>query len=128
MLKEGTVYVPVYSNLFAGPKKIPFQLAAIVVVRNTDPEVPLRILAADYYDTHGKKVRSYISKPLEVGPLATAYYHVEEQDRAGGPGASLVLHWEADREVSAPIIESVMIGTGSGQGISFRSPGQHITE
>ena len=49
-----TVYVPAYSNVFTGPRKLPFQLATSLSVRNTDPSASLQITAIDYYDTNGK--------------------------------------------------------------------------
>jgi hypothetical protein len=36
--------------------------------------------------------------------------------------------WKADKALNPPIIEGVMIGTHSGQGISFVSRGQVIKE
>ena len=126
--KDGKVYVSIYSNVFAGPKKNPFQLASMVVVRNTDPAHSLNLLAADYYDSDGKKVRSYVGKPLEVGPLSTVHYFVEERDTSGGAGANFIVRWEASREINIPIIEGVMTGGRSGQGISFITPGQYIAE
>lgn len=126
--KGQTVYVPVYSNIFSGPKKRPFQLAATLSVRNTDLGAPFRITAMDYYDTNGKLVRRYLDKPISLGPLASTYVHIEEKDVAGGFGANFIVRWQADRIINAPIIECVMIGSTSGQGISFVSPGQEIRE
>ncbi|GFO59117.1 hypothetical protein GMST_14420 [Geomonas silvestris] len=126
--KGQTVYVPVYSNVFSGPRKRPFQLAATLSVRNTDPAGSLKITAIDYYDTNGKLVRRYRTGALSLGPLASADFHIDEKDVAGGFGANFIVRWEADRAINAPIIECVMIGTASGQGISFVSPGQEIKE
>lgn len=126
--KGQTVYVPVYSNVFSGPRKRPFQLAATLSVRNTDPAASLKITAIDYYDTNGKLVRRYRTGALALGPLASADFHIDEKDVAGGFGANFIVRWEADRAINTPIIECVMIGTASGQGISFVSPGQEIKE
>ena len=121
-------YVPVYSNVFSGPRKNPFQLSATLSIRNTDRHASFRVTMIDYYDTNGKRVRHYLEKPLTVGPLASTYAHVEEKDVSGGFGASFIVKWEADRVLNTPIIECIMIGATSGQGISFVSPGQEITE
>lgn len=126
--KGQTVYVPVYSNVFSGPRKHPFQLATTLSIRNTDLSAAFRITSIDYYDTSGKLVRRYLGKPLAVGPLASTYVHIEEKDVSGGFGANFIVRWEADRVINAPIIECVMIGATSGQGISFVSPGQEIRE
>lgn len=123
-----TVYVPVYSNVFSGPKIRPFQLAATLSIRNTDLYAPFRVKAIDYYDTSGKLVRRYLDKPFILGPMASSSIHIEEKDNSGGFGANFIIRWDADKSINAPIIEAVMIGATSGQGISFVSPGQEIRD
>lgn len=126
--KGQTVYVPVYSNVFSGPKALPFNLATILSVRNTDLANAINVTAIDYYDTNGKPVRKYLGRPVRINPLASTYIYMEERDTAGGFGANFIVRWEASRIVNAPIIECVMIGATSGQGISFVSPGRVIRE
>ncbi|MDD2582667.1 MAG: DUF3124 domain-containing protein [Desulfuromonadaceae bacterium] len=126
--KGQAVYVPVYSNVFTGPRRLPFQLATTLSIRNTDLSVSIRVTSIDYYDTKGKMVRRYLGRPLEVRPLASAFIHIEEKDVTGGFGANFIVRWNAGKVVNNPIIECVMIGATSGQGISFVSPGQEIRE
>ena len=126
--KGQTVYVPVYSNVFTGPKKLPFQLATTLSIRNTDVSASFQVTAIDYYDTSGRLVRRYLEKPFTLGPLASTFVHVEEKDASGGFGANFIVRWGADKVINNPVIECVMIGTTSGQGISFVSPGQEIRE
>lgn len=126
--KGQTVYVSAYSNVFTGPRKLPFPLATTLSIRNTDPAASFRVTSIDYYDTNGKLVRRYLEKPLSLGPLASTYIHIEEKDVSGGVGANFIVRWGADRIINTPIIECVMIGATSGQGISFVSPGQEIRE
>jgi hypothetical protein len=126
--KGQTVYVPAYSNVFSGPKNRPYQLATTLSVRNTDFSASFRITSIDYYDTNGKRVRRYLEKPRVLGPMASTFVHIEEKDTSGGFGANFIVRWQADRVINTPIIECVMIGATSGQGISFVSPGQEITE
>lgn len=126
--KGQTVYVPVYSNIFSGPKKLPYQLAATLSIRNTDPSASLRLTAIDYYDTGGKLVRRHIENPFVLGPLASTYVHVGEKDTTGGFGANFIVKWHSERVINTPIIECVMIGATSGLGISFVSQGQEIRE
>lgn len=123
-----TVYVPVYSNVFVGPRSLPFNLATTLTVRNTDPTHPMTITSVDYLDTGGRLVRRYLAKPLSLAPLATHYIHLEEKDTAGGFGAKFIVKWESPRVINTPIIECLMIGATSGQGISFVSPGQDIKD
>lgn len=126
--KAQTLYVPVYSNVFSGPRKLPLQLAATLSIRNTDMMASFRVTAIDYYDTAGKLVRRYLERPIVLGPLATTSVHIKEQDTAGGFGANFIVRWQAGSAINAPIVECVMIGATGGQGISFVSPAQEIKE
>lgn len=126
--KGQTVYVPVYSNVFSGPRSLPLQLAATLSIRNTDMKASFKVTAIEYYDTNGRLLRRHLQQPAVVAPLATSYVHIEEKDTAGGFGANYIVRWQADREINTPVIECVMIGATGGQGISFVSPGQEIRE
>lgn len=126
--KGQSVYVPVYSNVFSGPRKRPFQLAATLSIRNVDTSSSFSISSIDYYDTNGRLVRRYLEKPLALGPLASTYVHIEEKDVSGGFGANFIVRWSSEKLINTPIIECVMIGASSGQGISFVSAGQEIKE
>ena len=53
---------------------------------------------------------------------------IAERDKAGGSGANFIVEWTATQPVTVPIIEAVMIGTQTQQGISFTSRGQVIAE
>lgn len=126
--KSQTVYVPAYSHVFSGDRGYTFNLAVTLVVRSTEPKSPVTITAVEYYDDDGKLVRRLIEKPLVLKPLASTSFFIKESDTGGGIGANFIVRWHADREVNAPIIESVMIGARGGQGISFISPGREIRE
>ena len=121
-----TVYVPVYSQVYHGPKVRPFQLAATTSVRNTDPDHPIKLVSVDYYDFNGKKVRGYVTSEIELGPLASREFQVREDDRTGGSGANFIVIWRSEAPVNVPIIVGLLIGTAAGQGISFTSRGQVI--
>lgn len=120
------LYVPVYSHIYTGDKERPFNLAVTLSIRNTDTKGTLRLTAVDYYDTEGKLVRSYLDAPRELGPLASIRYVVAERDVKGGSGANFIVRWESAAPVNAPVVESVMIGAQSGQGISFTSQAREI--
>ncbi len=123
-----TVYVPVYSNVFSAPKQVPFYLAAILSIRNTDMANSITVQSADYFDTKGKLLKRYYQRLVTLAPLETVYVYIPEDDVAGGVGANFIVKWKTSQDVNMPIIECVMIGTKSGQGISFVSPGQVIKE
>ena len=88
-----TVYVSIYSNVFSGPKKVPLELASMLSIRNTDTKYSITIFAVDYYDSHGKKIESYIKNPVTLNPLASNYYYIKEYDTRGGAGANFIVKW-----------------------------------
>ena len=125
-IAEGqTVYVPVYSHIYSGGGK-PHLLEVTLSVRNTDPERPVRLLAVQYFDTHGNLVKSHLDKAMELGPLETVEFLVEKHDRQGGSGANFMVTWDADQPVYEPIIEAVMIGLTSEHSISFITPARPL--
>lgn len=128
-LSDGeTVYVSVYSNVYSGPKKLPFQLAAMLSIRNTDPKYPITVLMVDYYGNNGRMIERYIEKQIELGPFSSTYFYVKEYDERGGPGANFIVKWRSANKVNKPIIEGIMLGLTSGQGLTFICPGQPIRE
>ena len=124
--KGQLVYVPVYSHVYHGDQEKKFLLTGIVSIRNTDPDHAITITLADYYDSDGKVIKSYLPKPLTLNPMASTRLIVKESDTHGGSGANFLVKWEAKSKVSEPIIEGVMIGTAGQQGISFTSRGKAI--
>jgi hypothetical protein len=122
------VYVSVYSNIFSAPKMVPYNLAALLSIRNTDMSNPIRVTGADYYDTRGRLLRQYYQQPVTLAPLESVFIFVPEEDTKGGVGANFIVRWSSAKDVNTPIIECVMIGMKSGQGISFVSQGQEIKD
>jgi Protein of unknown function (DUF3124) len=126
--KGQTLYVPIYSHVYSGDKEQPFLLAAILSIRNTDPDKPMTIVSVVYYDTDGKQVKAYLDQPRQLPALASTRFVVPESDTSGGSGAKFIVEWKADVQVTPPVVEAVMIGTKMGQGISFVSQGRVIKE
>jgi hypothetical protein len=123
-----SVYVAIYSHIYGGSKARPFDLAAILSIRNTDINQSVTIVSVKYYDTEGKLLKEYLDEPLALKALASTRYIIKEGDKTGGSGANFIVKWKSNQKITLPIIEAVMIGTHSGQGISFVSRGQVIEE
>ena len=123
-----TVYVPIYSNIYTGPKAITYNLAAMLSIRNTDAKFAISLTRADYYDSEGKLVKRYLENPIVIQPLASKYFYIKEYDDTGGSGANFIVEWRSKGRVNKPIIEGILTGLRSGQGVSFRCPGQEIIE
>lgn len=124
--KGETIYVPAYSHIYSGNREKPFLLTITVSIRNVDPKHPIQITTVSYYETQGKFLKHYVEKPAILAPLGSLRYIVPEGDKTGGSGANFIVEWKSDKPVNLPIVEAVMIGTQSGQGISFTSRGQII--
>jgi hypothetical protein len=120
--------VSIYSHIYSGLKARPFDLAAILSIRNTNPNNSITLRSVKYYDSDGKLLKEYLSIPLQLKALVSTRYIITEGDKTGGSGANFIVVWKSDRKLNPPIIEGVMIGTHSGQGISFVSRGQVIKE
>lgn len=126
--KSQTIYVPAYSHIYSGNIEKPFLLTVILSVRNIDPMHKIKITMINYYDGKGTLLNKLLADPLTLEPLESLRHVIPEKDKSGGSGANFIVKWESDKLVNPPIIESVMIGTQSQQGISFTSRGRAIIE
>ncbi len=123
-----TIYVPAYSHIYSGNSERPFLLTVTLSIRNIDPNDKIMIMAADYYETQGELLKKHIETPVTLKPLESLRYVIPERDERGGSGANFIVEWNADAPVNPPIVESIMIGTQTQQGISFTSRGRVIME
>ena len=120
------MYVPAYSHIYSGNKESQFLLTVILSIRNIDPVHKIEITVVDYYETQGTLLKKYIDTPVTLKPLESLRYIIPQKDKSGGSGANFIVEWHSDKPVNRPIIESIMIGTQSTQGISFTSRGREI--
>jgi hypothetical protein len=123
-----TVVVPVYSHIFFGDRAAEFNLAATLSIRNIDPDRALSVNSADYYDSGGRLLKKHLKAPIVLKPLASTEVFIPESDTSGGFGASFLVRWTSETAIVPPVIECLMIGARSGQGISFVSPGRVVQE
>ena len=124
--KGQMLYVPAYSHIYSGNRERPFLLTVTLSIRNVDPKHQIKIILVDYYETQGKLLKKHIDKPIALKSLESLRYVIPERDKSGGSGANFIIEWRSDKFVNPPIVESIMIGTQSTQGISFTSRGQEI--
>ena len=124
--KGQTIYLPAYSHIYSGNREMPFLLAITVSIRNINPKQTIKITTVDYYETQGNLLKKFIETPVTLQPLESMRYVIPEKDKAGGSGANFIIEWKSDKFVNPPIVESIMIGTQSQQGVSFTSRGQAI--
>ncbi len=123
LTKGQAVYVPGYSHIYTGNKGRPYPLTITLSVRNIDPDAIVRVTHAKFYESQGKFLRDLISAPVTLPPLGSTRFLIIQNEEKGGSGANFIVEWESDILCNPPIIESIMIGTKSQQGISFTSRG-----
>ena len=114
-----TDYLPIYSSIYYQDGTKRFPITATVSIRNTSLSDSAFILSARYYDSYGKVIHSYLDSTLLLSPLESIELVVEEKDTEGGAGANFIIEWAANRYSDQLLIQSIMIGTYSQQGISF---------
>jgi len=128
MLSKGqTLYVPVYSHIYAGNRELPLLLTVTLSIRNVDPKYPITLTSADYYGTKGEIIKKFTEQSVILGPLESTHVIIPQKEKEGGAGANFIVTWKALKAVNPPLVECVMIGAGGQHGISFTSRGQVIT-
>lgn len=114
-----SAYVPVYSHIYYDGGR-PYLLETTLSIRNVDPNEPVYISKADYYDTDGELSKRKVDRLIELDPLQTIEFLIERHDASGGSGANFIVEWHAaDDRVHAPLIEAVMVGRSGTNAISF---------
>jgi hypothetical protein len=128
--KGQTVYIAAYPSVYINERGAEFQLTVTLSIRNTDPAHGITITSIKYYDPTGALVKDYLEAPKKLPSLASIRFLAERTKSKGDScGPSFIVKWRSeDKEVNRPIIESIMIGTASTQGISFGSPGRVIND
>ena len=130
LVKGQTVYIPSYSNVISGPPiYMTVPLLANLVIHNTDPSQAITVARIDEYDTEGKKVSSYLTAPVVLNSMGAMRVVVKESKKeAEGLGANFIIQWQAEKKVTEPIIECLIIGSLGAQGFSFATQGRVTQE
>lgn len=98
----------------------------MVSLRNISETDTIYILRAEYYDTHGKSVRTYFNYPIYLAPLETTEIIIDEIDVSGGTGSNFIFEWKTPRNCPEPLFEGVMSSTMGQQGLSFTTQAKRI--
>lgn len=123
------ILVPAYSHVYYGDRQDEFLLSVTLSIRNTSLTESIVVRSVRYYDSQGKLIKQYASSALKLPPLASTEFFIPQTDRSGGSSASFVVEWVAEqKQVTAPIVEAIMLSTSFQQGVSFTSPGRVIQE
>jgi hypothetical protein len=126
--KGQTLYVPAYTYINYGDRQGKIKLNVTLSIRNISLDTPITVSTVDYIGGDGKKIRSYLKQPIALQPLASGQYAIKESDLEGGLGTGFLVTWQSDSPVPPPVVQAVMIGAESTQGISFVTHGRVIVE
>jgi len=127
LLKGQTVYIPSYSNIIGDYQSI--KLRANLIIHNTDQVHAITIVRIDNYDTDGKMVEQYLSKPVELKPLAATRITIKNPKKGDeGAGANFIVQWKSENKVTEPIVECIMVGSLGNQGHTFNTQERVIAE
>lgn len=128
MAYQEEVYVPVYSDIYHLNGERRFLLTITLSIRNILQDQSVYIGRVDYFDSDGKLIRSYLEKTIELKPLQSVEFVVERDEQAGKTGPNFIVSWGGASALNPPVIQAVMIGTSSQQGISFVTNGVRIQQ
>lgn len=123
-----TLVVPAYSEIPYGDRGLTLPLTITVTVRNADRRQSLTLRRVQYLAADGSLLRSYLGEPSPLPPLASVHFLVKQSDLRGGLTPSFLVEWDAEAPLAPPIVEAVMIGAVSSQGISFHIPARVVDE
>lgn len=122
------VYIPIYSAVFAwGDDNRPLLMSANIIVGNTDDTNSIVVSKLAYYNSDGKLIKQYITKPIELGPMASTYFLIRQQDTSGGWGANFILEWSSKLPVKEPFTKALFMGNIGNQSFSFDTQGKIIS-
>lgn len=122
-LARGSSYLSVYSEIYQRSDQLTYHLTTTVSIRNISTTDSVFILHADYYNTQGERIRTYVDDPVYLRPLETIEIVIDESDQSGGTGANFIFDWATRPRVHEPLFEAVMISTNGQQGLSFTTQG-----
>ena len=125
-LESGKTYLSVYSRIYSFTEQKTHNLTVTASIRNTSLSDTVYISKAEYYNSHGKPIQSYLDSPIYIAPLETIEIVIDEVDQKGGTGANFIFEWKKKPDTSEPLFEGVMISTYGTQGLSFTTQGIRI--
>jgi len=121
LINRHSVYVPVYSHIYAESGASLIYLTATLSIRNTSFTDSFYITDVTYYGSQGEVLKHYLDSTLLIKPMASIEFVIERTNSKGGAGANFVVKWGAFKSGIEPIIQTVM-NEGSA-GISFITNG-----
>ena len=108
LTNKHSVYVPVYSHIYAESGASLIYLTATLSIRNTSFTDSFYVTDVIYYGSQGQVLKDYLDSTLHVKPMASIEFVVERTNSKGGAGANFVVKWGAFETGIQPIIQTLM--------------------
>ena len=125
-LEYGKSYLSVYSQIYSETEHKKHNLTTMVSLRNTSGQDTIYLLKAEYFDTHGKSVRTYFDKSIFLAPMGTTEIVIDESDTSGGTGSNFIIEWMIPKNCPEPLFEGLMNSMMGQQGLSFTTQSKRI--
>jgi len=125
-LEYGKSYLSVYSQIYSETEHKKHNLTTMVSLRNTSDLDTIYLLKAEYFDTHGKSVRTYFENDLFLAPMETVEIVIDESDTSGGTGSNFIIEWKIPKNCPEPLFEGLMSSMMGQQGLSFTTQSVRI--
>lgn len=128
--KGQTVYLSVYPQFDRAKNMAPKYLFTTITIRNTDMKYPITVVSIKYYDSNGKLNKNALKNPLMINPLASISKRFKEMElkTGGGMAGCFIIMWKSEKIVNEPLIEGIMVGTGTGKTETLIFHGQVIED
>ncbi len=125
-LEYGKSYLSIYSQIYSTSEHTTHNLTAMVSLRNTSDLDTIYLLKAEYFDTHGRSVRTYFNNSIYLAPMETTEIIIDEMDIDGGTGSNFIIEWKIPKNCPEPLFEGIMSSTMGQQGLSFTTQSKRI--
>lgn len=122
------IYTPIYSSIYYENGKSTMEMAATLYIHNVNPDRPVTLIRADYFDTDGKLLKKNLDKPLVLKPLQTKSFVIDRSNTAGGTGANFLVEWQSPQPVTSLLVEAMMVNASSNLGIAFTTQGKVVRQ
>jgi hypothetical protein len=124
LVSKHSVYVPVYSHIYAESGTSVLYLTTTLSIRNTTYADSFYVTDVIYYGSQGEVLKHYLNSTLLIKPMASIEFVIARTDAKGGAGANFIVKWGAFKTGVEPLVQTLM-NEGSA-GTSFIANGVEI--
>lgn len=121
-------YLSVYTEIYARNENRTYPLTATISIRNMSSQDSVFIEKAEYFNTNGDLIHTYLNKSIYVNPLETLEIIISETQEYGGSGGKFIFNWSTKNEKVYPVFDAIMISSSGQQGFSFMTHGVDLEE